>query len=236
MINLSIKIKKVLRLILPRKLVNIFGFCYVFFHKKKHHKLTNNFYMDNTNNYYPWFTYPFIELLKTLRLNDLTVLEFGSGSSTLFWSLNCKEVFSIEKDKDWYIRLKKTIVSNNINNIHLFFSNLDDEYSKFAIKINKKIDILVIDGAARKSSLLNSLNYLDVNGVIIFDNIEWYPNSAKLLRDKNFYQFDFSGFSPLNSFETCTSIFVKNLLFFKNRRFGKRWHPLGGRYLEAYDD
>ena len=85
----------------------------------------------------------------------------------------------------------------------------DQNYSYFSLKISEKFDVLVIDGAARRNTLFNSLNLLNEDGVIIFDNIEWYPNCAKCLREQGYIQIDFSGFSPLNSFESCTSIFFK---------------------------
>ena len=208
-------------------------FLIFFFLLKKHHKLTKGFYQDKNNEPLPWFTYPCIEFLKTINLKDKKILEFGSGSSTLFWENKAKSVISVEKDLEWYVNLKKKI-NNNSTKIYHFDS--DKDYSNYPKNLTSKFDIIVIDGADRKNCLKNSINLLSNNGFIIFDNIEWYPNSAKFLRELEYYQIDFSGFSPLNSFETCTSIFFKQNDFLKNRIIQDHWHPIGGRYLDAYDD
>tara|TARA_B100000963_G_C22617551_1_gene668152 strand:- start:1992 stop:2669 length:678 start_codon:yes stop_codon:yes gene_type:complete len=225
MINL---IKK----ILPRKLINLVGFYLIFFSKKIHHKTYNGFYKDKFGDYLPWFTYPCIEFLKTLNLTDKKVLEFGSGSSTLFWSKKCLFVYSIEKDKSWFDKLNK----KTIKNVKLFLFEDDENYSCFPLQLREKFDVLVIDGAARKNTLFNSIKLLNDDGIIIFDNIEWYPNCAKYLRKQDYIQIDFSGFSPLNSFESCTSIFFKKTKNFEKRLIPENWHPIGGRFLKAYDD
>ena len=221
-----------IRKILPRRLINLAGFYLIFFTKKIHHKTSDGFYKDKFGDYLPWFTYPCIEFLKTLDFTNKKVLEFGSGSSTLFWSKNCSYVCSIEKEKSWFEKLNKKINSN----VKLYLFEDDQNYSYFPLKISEKFDVLVIDGAARKNTLLNSLNLLNKDGVIIFDNIEWYPNCAKYLREQGYIQIDFSGFSPLNSFESCTSIFFKKTKIFEKRLFSENWYPIGGRFLNAYDD
>ena len=99
--------KKIIRKITPRKIINLVGFYNIFFRKRIHHKIKDNFYKDEMNEFLPWFTYPCIEFLKTLNIHDKKVLEFGSGSSTLFWSKKCDVIYSVEKNKSWYKKILK---------------------------------------------------------------------------------------------------------------------------------
>ena len=75
-------------------------------------------------------------------------------------------------------------------------------------------DIIVIDGTERYKSAKATINKLVDKGIIILDNADWYPNTAKMLRNEGFKQIDFYGFSPMNSFPECTSLFIKDLYEF----------------------
>ena len=47
----------------------------------------------------PWFTYPSIEYLNQLDLSGKTMLEWGAGNSSIFFSKRVKELISIENDE-----------------------------------------------------------------------------------------------------------------------------------------
>jgi hypothetical protein len=65
--------------------------------------------VDKFGNPIPWYTYPATEYLSHLDFSRLTVFEYGSGNSTLWWAKRAKSVFSVEDDKDWFEK-----ISNNI--------------------------------------------------------------------------------------------------------------------------
>ncbi len=60
----------------------------------------------------PWFSYPFIDFLTPRLSKEITVFEFGSGNSTLFFAERVKKVISIEHNKDWYQIVNKTKPDN----------------------------------------------------------------------------------------------------------------------------
>lgn len=70
-------------------------------------KLNNTLKVNNE--FLPWFNFSFIELLRERLSSDLTVFEYGSGASTLFFSKRCKHVTSIEHDKNWFNKIKSLI-------------------------------------------------------------------------------------------------------------------------------
>lgn len=55
----------------------------------------------------PCYTYSAIEYINQLNLKDKIIIEYGSGSSTIYWASRCKKLISIEDDLDWYERIRK---------------------------------------------------------------------------------------------------------------------------------
>src|SRR3954452_8270654 len=50
----------------------------------------------------PWFSYAAIDFLEPWLRPDMTVCEYGSGGSTLFFARRVKSVFSIEDNPKWF--------------------------------------------------------------------------------------------------------------------------------------
>jgi len=74
-------------------------------------------------------------------------------------------------------------------------------------------DLVVIDGMARVLTAWLAARQLGPNGIIVFDNTDrWQYNAGyQLLIDAGFARLDFWGVGPVQSYEWCTSIFVRNL-------------------------
>jgi hypothetical protein len=49
----------------------------------------------------PWYTYPAIEYLRQLDFSNAAVFEYGSGHSTLFWSIAARRVVSVVDEDRW---------------------------------------------------------------------------------------------------------------------------------------
>ena len=151
----------------------------------------------------PWFTYPAIEILKGWDLNRKTVLEFGSGYSTLFWANRAKSVLSIEHNQEWHSRISPLVPPH----VNLELRSLDN-YAK----VEGDFDIIVIDGYARERMRHRcakaSLPHLKKGGFIIVDNSDWLPATCLYLRRQRLIQVDFSGFVPGNRHAQTTSFFL----------------------------
>jgi hypothetical protein len=78
-------------------------------------------------------------------------------------------------------------------------------------------NVIVVDGMARALTAWLAARQLGEDGVILFDNSErWQYNSAyQLLADAGFARIDFWGVGPVQTFEWCTSLFVKNVNVFR---------------------
>lgn len=65
----------------------------------------------------PWFTPDSIHYLDTLCKSTDTVLEIGTGGSTLFFARRCKTVLAIETNPEWYAKMKTIFEEKNITNV-----------------------------------------------------------------------------------------------------------------------
>lgn len=82
-------------------------------------------------------------------------------------------------------------------------------------------DVISIDGAARVLCAWLAAPYLAENGLIVFDNTDRvvYANGYRALAENGFARLDFWGPSPMNSYESCTSIFTRTITpFLPTRR------------------
>jgi hypothetical protein len=175
----------------------------------------------------PWLTYPIIDYLNNLDLSTYRVFEYGSGSSTLFWAERCTSVASVEHFSPWFERMDKY----NSEHIRIVFEPNLNNYPK-VIENKGLFDIILIDGAARMACAKESVNHVKPTGFIILDNCEWYPNIATFLRNEDFLQIDFCGFTPLNSFTSMTSLFFRESLKVSYKAKAHNWSPIGGKILD----
>src|SRR5262245_12435525 len=163
--------------------------------------------VDGAGRPIPWYTYPAIDFLRQLDLSEKTVFEYGSGNSTLFWAARAARVVSVEDDERWSERLKNAVPANctilQEPDLHRYAEVIDSYPEKF--------DIIVVDGPARGGTRLQcaraALNHLKAGGMIILDNSDWLPDSARLLRQADLLQVDMHGFIPIGDHTQTTSFF-----------------------------
>jgi hypothetical protein len=81
-------------------------------------------------------------------------------------------------------------------------------------------NIIVVDGMARVLTAWLASRQLADDGMIIFDNSDRneYIDAYQYLEQAGFARIDFSGIGPLNTYEWCTSMFVKSLRSLAPRR------------------
>ncbi len=94
---------------------------------------------------------------------------------------------------------------------------LDSEFHSYASVLldypKGYFNIIVVDGMARVLTAWLASRQLAENGIIIFDNSDRdeYKEAYEYLEQQGFARIDFSSMGPLNTYEWCTSIFVKSL-------------------------
>jgi precorrin-6B methylase 2 len=223
---------KFLLKIIPRKLITAIRFISIFNHGFGHSRREGGLCLNKKGLPVPWITYPCFEFLSRLDFRNANIFEFGSGSSTLWWSKRAKSVNSIEREEDWYQFIKSQCPSN----VTIELCKNEGKYAECILTKNINFDVIIIDGAVRYPCVETALKKIKDNGIIILDNSEWYPNACKLLASKGFVQIDFCGFAPINAFTSCTSLFIKNLAALSILRPESEWLPVGGKFVKAHDD
>jgi hypothetical protein len=220
-----------LRSIIPRPLISSVRLLQIFLKKHGHDRLIDGMPVDGEGKFIPWLTYPMIEFLNGFDFSEKSVFEFGAGASTLYWADRAREVTSVELDPKWSARLA-TRVPENVTLIHEPNGHL---YASMPSKLNRKFDVIVIDGAERFRASQAAIEALASGGMIVLDNSEWYPNSADLLASSGLIEIAFSGFPPINAFCSTSSAFLSKDFAFSRRT---RTVPVGGRSIidEVLDD
>ena len=157
----------------------------------------------------PWFTYSAIEFLNERLNNNLNILEFGSGNSTLFFAERVKKVISFEHSKDWHQKILKKIPANAELTITSSLSSKD--YLKPLIE-ELRFDVIIVDGLFRNECITASLKHLSEFGIIILDDSERdeYNEGIAFLIQSGFRQLKFSGIAPGIFFRKCTTVFYKD--------------------------
>lgn len=173
-------------------------------------KETGDFYYDEEQEINPWFGISMVDLLKKHLNKSLSVFEWGSGNSTLFWSEHVKKVVSVEYDKKWHEKLLEVVPDN----VLLKYCELeyDGEYCRLILKEDGEFDIILIDGRDRVRCALNAVSKLKEDGIIIWDDSERkiYKPGIEFLKEKGFKQLELSsiGYGSPGA-EQFTSIFYR---------------------------
>lgn len=165
--------------------------------------------VDKDGNPIPWVTYSFIDFITPRISKDLSVFEYGSGSSTFFYAKKAKKVVSVEHDELW---LNK-VIQNKPENAEMIFSKLETngEYAKKAVTLGEKFDLIIVDGRDRVNCCKHSIHALSDTGVIVLDDSEreGYEEARVFLTQEGFKELYFSGISPGLFYLKATSVFYK---------------------------
>ncbi len=166
--------------------------------------------VDKDNNPLPWVTYSFIDFIVNRLNNTMEIFEFGSGNSTLWYSSKVNTVTSVEHDSIWFEKIKENMPENvNINYKELIYNG---EYSNFSNTLEKKFDIVIVDGRDRVNCMKNAIYSIKENGVIVLDDSEreQYRKGIDFLLNNDFKKIDFWGISPGLFYKKNTTVFYKN--------------------------
>lgn len=165
--------------------------------------------VDGAGNPIPWYTYGAIRFLADRLVAPVSVFEYGSGNSTLWWAERARRVVCCEHDRYWH-SLMTTRLPDNVE--HLFCEFVPGaEYAQQIARNHDEFDIVVIDGRDRVNCAKNSVQALRPRGVVVWDNSDRteYQPGYDFLANQGFKRLDFWGMGPINSYGWCTSVFYR---------------------------
>ena len=144
------------------------------------------------------------------RLNpSLTLFEYGSGYSTLFFARLVDQVVSVEADRDWFEDLRPKCPPN-VTLVYQPFEP-DATYCQLVSRDGPQHDIVVIDGSDRMRCAAHASDGLRPGGVIILDDMQRDANleAANHLHQTGFRRIDFEGPKPGGVSSEQASVFYK---------------------------
>ena len=196
------------------------------FHQKKNEPLKND---------HPWITFKAERFLRMMLRKDMIVYEYGSGSSTLYFSRRVAQVFSIEHHRDWFENVQQTIEKQSIRNVdfrliepetvsenqatgylsyhHLYKNKRFESYVKSIDAFpDEYFDLVMIDGRARTECIARAKNKIKQGGNLVVDNSErtyYFDGNDFLFNKKEWRSFHFIGPVPYGFGFSKTSFFQK---------------------------
>ena len=166
--------------------------------------------VDKNGTVLPWMNYAIIHFLKKSLNKNINLFEYGSGYSTLFYANLVKTVTSVEYDKIWMERIKKTLPENA--KITYQQKDKDGRYCRTVNITNQKYDVVIIDGRDRINCIKQSIESLSEFGVIILDDSqrERYKEGIEFAIQLGFRSLDFEGLKPTGLVIERTTILYRN--------------------------
>jgi predicted O-methyltransferase YrrM len=131
------------------------------------------------------------------RLNkDMSLFEYGSGNSTLFFARLVNRVVSLETERAWYDEFV-TRVPANVKLI--LVEPFDGEtYRRLIGEQDGKFDVVIVDGEDRTSCTIHAREHLTRGGVVIVDDSQHKSahSGIERLLEHGFKRLDFEGLKP----------------------------------------
>ncbi|HWQ91638.1 MAG TPA: class I SAM-dependent methyltransferase [Clostridia bacterium] len=165
----------------------------------------------------PWFSYAAIDFLKQFLRPDMTVCEYGSGGSTLFFAARVASVFSIEDNPDWFQRVSQRLREKQVSNVTIqlypydFKNPVDFEQSAYLNAIpDQQFDVIVVDGSeewtqVRPICFAKAQTHVRPGGIIVVDDSWRYPALRSQNLAKRYEVFQSVG--PCRPGVTSTDVF-----------------------------
>jgi len=165
----------------------------------------------------PWFCYAAIDFLNRFLDKEMTVCEYGSGGSTLFFARRVKSVLSIEDNSRWYELVSRRLEEKSIRNVRLglypfdFKNPLGFENSAYLNALpDEKFDVIVVDGSeewhqVRPVCFERAEGRIKDGGIIVVDDSWRYPGLRERNRAKQCKVFQSVG--PCRPGVTSTDVF-----------------------------
>jgi len=134
-------------------------------------------FIDPTNGFiFPWLTLDFLEHLMTFDMSRWRIFEAGGGAGTLWWANKCKEIVTLETDKDWLDKICDFAKRKGLYNIDYnlvepnLYQNPVKAYLDILEKQQHKFDLLLIDGIYRNQLATIAEPHIKDGGLLVVDN------------------------------------------------------------------
>ena len=139
----------------------------------------------------PWVTEQAIVFLESYfqTHSNPKILEFGAGSSTVWFAKRTNRLTSVEHDPKWFNFVKETIENDeDANPVNLLL--LKRPYYTVCDSFDSEtFDFILVDGRNRKGCIANCIRCLKKGGILMLDNSErsYYHQVYHLMKGWKFF-------------------------------------------------
>lgn len=147
----------------------------------------------------PWMNYAVIAFLERRLNKNLSVFEYGSGYSTLFYARRVRNVISVEYDQAWIASIGPRLPPNA--SVLFVPDDVDGDYCRAIARSGDSFDVVVVDGKDRENCVKQSMQALSSRGVIVLDDSQRakYAPAISYAQDNGYLTVDFEGLKPTES-------------------------------------
>ncbi len=120
----------------------------------------------------PWISYDARAVIERLLPGKkISVLEYGSGMSTVWHAQRSGIVVSVEDFKPWFDKVERILKDRGIGNVAYIYEPAPEKYSNAGgFDPTAKFDLIVVDGSHRDQCVLSAVNQVSLSGMIYLDN------------------------------------------------------------------
>ncbi len=183
----------------------------------------------------PWITFGAFAALQAYLRPQMSVFEWGSGGSTLYFNNHAQQVISIEHDAAWfqtvatllkqapehhttYQLIPPDAAGETIPTGAVPFTSADEHYVgltffHYASAIRNypdaNFDLIIVDGRARVACLAEAWNKLKIGGILVLDNSDRAAYEVRVNVFGKYIRKNYYGPGPYNKSFWQTSLFTK---------------------------
>ena len=148
----------------------------------------------------PLLTNSFLSWFETQNWESKTLLELGSGSSTLYFAKHFERLISWETNKNWFTALSEALP---VNVEYKFVDSILNALISFDVN---SCDVILLDCGENRANIARAISEKGFKGIVFFDNSEWYRNGVSYLTRSAFREIPFFGLKPVEDWVSCTSV------------------------------
>ncbi len=139
----------------------------------------------------PWVTHDAVCFLDDFMKNNpnASILEFGSGASTIWFAQITQNLVSIEHSPQWATEVKNLLKEKNCFAVN-YILHPTPYYTLCNRFKNESFDLILVDGRNRSGCIKHSIPLLKRGGIMMIDNAErsWYQKGLNLLKNWKSYK------------------------------------------------
>ena len=159
----------------------------------------------------PWWPYSAVHYLDQVVPTDYSVLEFGGGSSTIWWLERGNEVTTIETDKAWVEKLGEQVHEKGLQGKwrvqHVTDITVVDVVKELP---QQRFDVVINDGLGDRNAAVELINkFVKDEGLVVWDNSDRveYLEALSEFQGMKWKKLEFFGLGPINAYCSQTTVF-----------------------------